>query len=418
MSAAADPTQELDLIHKKEVARANPLFHALAEDLAQKRVALILSGGGGKGAYQAGAILALYDLGIFTFTSIVGTSVGSLNAALFHELVRTGKRDHLVNLWTTITPQTVMVTSWWRPLLKVILYLPLPATGSAQPHRVILDLQDTDFEYDGFILGTVALLGWVLSLTAALGLSGLLLIAAGKAFSPYLSPLIGVVLLLGLPRLMSFIASRFSGFNNAPLTEIVNKLDIDDIRVNPPHLILTMAEEISVLSLFTNRVRPRAIYCPIDSNVPPSLAKQVLRHSAALPEIFPTTLRLGGVRMVDGGVADNTPVLGAATDFPDVTIVVYLDNRFGRVSRQRLVDKEKDRLRALAQLRRSEWGEATYQRYSQWISDLRILAIVPSQNLGNFIKGTLDFSADGAYRRMKLGYLDALQEAITQSPLR
>jgi hypothetical protein len=310
-----------------------------------------------------------------------------------------------------------MVTSWWRPLLKAILYLPLPAMGSAQPHRVILDLQDTDFEYDGFILGTVALLGWVLSLTVAVGLSGLLLIAAGRAFSPYLSPLIGVVLLLGLPRLMSFIASRFSGFSNAPLTEIINKLDIDDIRLKPPQLILTMAGEISVLSLFTNRVRPRAIYYLVDSRISTLLARQVLCHSAALPEIFPTTLRLNGVRMVDGGVADNTPLLGAG-DFPDVAIVVYLDKRFGRVSRQRLVDKEKDRLRALAQLRRSEWGEAMYQRYRQWISDLRILAIVPSQDLGNFIKGTLDFSADGAQRRIKLGYLDALQEVITQSPLR
>lgn len=45
-----------------------------------KKRALVLSGGGTKGIYQAGAIEALKDLGLYDFDMIIGTSVGALNA--------------------------------------------------------------------------------------------------------------------------------------------------------------------------------------------------------------------------------------------------------------------------------------------------------------------------------------------------
>ena len=46
--------------------------------------ALVLAGGGGKGAYQVGVWKALFDYGIAPKTTVIsGTSVGGLNAALF-----------------------------------------------------------------------------------------------------------------------------------------------------------------------------------------------------------------------------------------------------------------------------------------------------------------------------------------------
>ena len=47
-------------------------------------IALVLSGGGGKGAYQIGVWKALKESGLDKeIVSVSGTSVGALNAALF-----------------------------------------------------------------------------------------------------------------------------------------------------------------------------------------------------------------------------------------------------------------------------------------------------------------------------------------------
>ena len=43
------------------------------------RIGLCLSGGGAKGAFQAGVIKGLYDNGISKFDAISGTSIGAVN---------------------------------------------------------------------------------------------------------------------------------------------------------------------------------------------------------------------------------------------------------------------------------------------------------------------------------------------------
>lgn len=60
-------------------------------------VGLVLQGGGAKGAFQAGAIQALREEGI-TFDGAVGTSIGSINAAL----VAQNDYDLLLELWNNI----------------------------------------------------------------------------------------------------------------------------------------------------------------------------------------------------------------------------------------------------------------------------------------------------------------------------
>ena len=47
-----------------------------------KKWALVLEGGGAKGAYQVGAYFALMEMG-FDFSKIVGTSIGAFNGAMF-----------------------------------------------------------------------------------------------------------------------------------------------------------------------------------------------------------------------------------------------------------------------------------------------------------------------------------------------
>ncbi len=61
------------------------------------KLALVLGGGGSKGAYQIGAWKALRELGI-SFDLVVGTSIGALNGALMAQ----GSYERAVELWESI----------------------------------------------------------------------------------------------------------------------------------------------------------------------------------------------------------------------------------------------------------------------------------------------------------------------------
>lgn len=60
--------------------------------------ALVLNGGGSRGAYEIGACQALSEIGV-RFDGVYGTSIGALNAALFAQ----GDLDRAVALWSNIT---------------------------------------------------------------------------------------------------------------------------------------------------------------------------------------------------------------------------------------------------------------------------------------------------------------------------
>lgn len=68
----------------------------------QKTTALVLSGGGAKGAFQVGALEMLREAG-FTFDTISGMSVGSLNGAM----LASDQLDTLIQIWHDITTEKV-----------------------------------------------------------------------------------------------------------------------------------------------------------------------------------------------------------------------------------------------------------------------------------------------------------------------
>ena len=73
---------------------------------------LILPGGGAKGRWQAGVIHALHDNGS-RWNTIIGTSVGSINAAAYGIL----GPETLSNLWETdvrATSDILSPTGWWK----------------------------------------------------------------------------------------------------------------------------------------------------------------------------------------------------------------------------------------------------------------------------------------------------------------
>jgi hypothetical protein len=76
-----------------------------------RKIGLVLSGGGGRGAYQIGCWKALLRAGLARVTVISGTSVGALNGALIAQ----GDFDRAAKIWTDLKEQHVLrAVYWWK----------------------------------------------------------------------------------------------------------------------------------------------------------------------------------------------------------------------------------------------------------------------------------------------------------------
>src|ERR1700743_2697625 len=78
------------------------------------RVGVVLSGGGARGAYEAGVLMAFQDAEVPTHV-IAATSVGSINAASYaaHSKGLVGRAEPLVEAWMELTPATLGI-DWSR----------------------------------------------------------------------------------------------------------------------------------------------------------------------------------------------------------------------------------------------------------------------------------------------------------------
>jgi len=78
------------------------------------RVGVVLSGGGARGAYEAGALMAFQDAEVPTHI-ITATSIGSINAASYaaHGEGVVGRAETLVRSWMELTPATLGI-DWSR----------------------------------------------------------------------------------------------------------------------------------------------------------------------------------------------------------------------------------------------------------------------------------------------------------------
>lgn len=105
--------------------------------------------------------------------------------------------------------------------------------------------------------------------------------------------------------------------------------------------------------------------------------RQILLASSALPGVFPP-VSVDGELYVDGGInGDNVPVYPLVENRISDIIVIHLS---------------------------SEDPASASQFPSADIIDL-----FPSEDLGGFLSGTIDFSPSGARRRMELGYQDGMR---------
>ncbi len=80
------------------------------------KVGLVLSGGGGKGAYELGVWKALVEMKLDKYIEVIsGTSIGAFNAALFAQ----GDMDNAQALWDEVTMEKLVPMTKMDLLKKV-----------------------------------------------------------------------------------------------------------------------------------------------------------------------------------------------------------------------------------------------------------------------------------------------------------
>ncbi|MBI5818542.1 MAG: patatin-like phospholipase family protein [Verrucomicrobia bacterium] len=92
---------------------------SIIKALTEKKVALVLAGGGFKGSYQIGVWKALKTLGINNFVSVAGTSVGALNAIF----MAADDLESAERIWCDKDMMTWSVKSWGTYAITYILLL-------------------------------------------------------------------------------------------------------------------------------------------------------------------------------------------------------------------------------------------------------------------------------------------------------
>lgn len=118
----------------EQLAKERSRFRAsLPPDIAEVwkrggRIAVVLSGGGARGAYEAGVLLAFQDAQLPTHI-LASTSIGSINAASYaaHSDSLVGCAEPLVESWSEVTPSAVGI-DWFRYVL-VLFGLVLASAG-------------------------------------------------------------------------------------------------------------------------------------------------------------------------------------------------------------------------------------------------------------------------------------------------
>jgi predicted acylesterase/phospholipase RssA len=110
-SHSPGPIPELEALRSEFRAR---MFAAQRPQSFSSRTGVVLSGGGARGAYEAGVLMAFQDAKVPTHI-ITATSVGSINAASYAAEADglVGRAEPLVNAWLELTPATLGI-DWSR----------------------------------------------------------------------------------------------------------------------------------------------------------------------------------------------------------------------------------------------------------------------------------------------------------------
>lgn len=367
--------------------------------------ALILCGGGGKGAYQLGALRALAEANV-TFDVMVGSSVGALNAAL---LLSTGI-DNARHLFANELGRMFKPTL--RGLLVALIRI-LSLEG-----RYLTIKRNRLRKATGFLLAAV---------------STILLLPENHAsywefwFTIYMS-------VNFVPIYLSWAAwLACEHWNWAALSEgrlaglIKDNIDEKLIAKHRTRLLVTVARETEVSPLPEfGTGGPGPVYVPeyIEAADASGELHRWLLASASVPFGILPHVRNEEAVYVDGGLVDNAPIL-PALEAGCREIVMIHTNAEAIANGQRLTDHDGliahlSRCRLLRDVGLMTLAEAeevsalnTDENTVKHQFQARIIHIRPSEPTGSLIRSLLFSGKPLAQRLDNLGYRDAV--AILES---
>jgi|GEM_PF-4114994 len=452
-----DPTAETNLIELKSRLLKELRVRAYLDSLRAKKLALVLAGGGGKGSYQAGCLLALFDCGVRDFCVFAGTSVGALNAALARELFQSGKRESVVRLWSTISLNKVLHARLFPfaialivRILTFVSLLPVHLTARVMYFaegfigRRWFALARRSSEFAVLIL---------LCLTVGPCVLGYRVISGHFPDARHLLLIALTIITAGgvTGLLRAWTQRHLALASNEPLRNTISSsIDIRGLRESSVPVYCTVASTVEYWDPFEAGSDPQlsesawrkeyaAGYFKINGTASDAETLTWLIQTAALPEVFP----LGKILdqdTVDGGIEDNIPILPALFHKPELLIVLYLDHKFTQDPhlwesetartwwmREKFQRTLQDRQKAEATRRdyllrhgaiTTGARKPTLTAEGLYFSAAQFLPVTPSMPLGGLLSGTMNFSARKARRLIALGFQDtllAIERAATSS---
>ncbi|MED3396734.1 MULTISPECIES: patatin-like phospholipase family protein [Bacillus cereus group] len=182
----------------------------------------------------------------------------------------------------------------------------------------------------------------------------------------------------------NIISSIYLGSLTAPLLKLIKK--VSKIGVFSRSGMLEIIEQYININYISNSTIPcyatccefgslKETYFPLKGESEKNIIS-ILLATSALPIVFKPE-KINGDYYVDGGLKDNIPIEPLYKEGYRNIIVVHCNP---------------DEI-------------LSYDPYP----DANIIEIVPSQSIGEFVDGTLDFTRKGSLYRMKQGYEDAIR---------
>jgi len=338
------------------------------QELKQRKVALVIIGGGAKGAYQVGVFMALWKLGIRRFVAIAGTSVGAMNGFLIANKTPAGlkeiwekavagdilkkDRQHLLRLVRLIVGELLLLSPYLLTFVAIMYCRHKPLDHTAVVLAVLGNV--VVFQFTIFrILEQRGRLFPLFSLTPEKGiwLGRYILVLACTAYflahpriftgregfpvHPLLffAEIIGAALLLLGPVILGLamvMASLNQGlYPREKLNELIQKITNHATYPNCTGPVwATVAQYASYLNPWAVALtdawppgRRETGWTPRYIDLRTANVANVLRSTSAIPFAFKAE-RLYGQLTVDGGIVDNEPVTPAFTADPEVIIFV------------------------------------------------------------------------------------------------
>lgn len=363
------------------------------QDLRGRRIGLVLSGGGAKGAYHIGCLKALRAAGLDRFAAIAGSSVGAINAVC----AATGRLDTAERAWRALGPFDV-VRLRFRDAWRLPLWL-VAALGSEFSPFKISRLSDR--------VGTRAG-GWMHPALCAAVAAALWPFSAYAALVP-----IALAILTLLHRFTRPMFLRPVFTDNTPLSDALHELITDeqlrDLRGGGVPVYGVLSERhpgVDGAHRWGGWV-PR--YVRLDHEADVSSLCRTLIDGSAVPG-FLGGGSLDGRAALDGAWTDNMPAapLLYGGHALDAIVVVYLKQTVRHTPRYNSLCALTEVLARDVFGRRStadlhDWASVRWETYraacdargektAMTLTTPLLIPVAPSGRIGNFFTGTLWFS--------------------------